>query len=485
MIDIDSSFVESAAPNAAAISNGRGLVVKGKFVALKQSEDKTVIFGECKGSGASNYVCSCDFIEPSKPVYRCTCPSRQFPCKHTLGLMFALVDGKKFATAAVPDDLQAKREKIEKRVEKKKEEATKPVKVNKAALAKKIQAQLGGLDLLEQLTLDLVRTGMGNTSAKTAKQIEEQAKQLGNAFLPGAQAALHNYTRLFASEDGHVESEINSKQREKIYSEALQQLTRLNSLVKQGRKYLQARLADPELAPETDSAIAAWLGHAWQLRELQESGLVEKNAELIQLAFNSYDDVARREFVDTGIWMNLGSGKIQLTQTYRPYQAVKFIKSEDSFFKIAQVPDLCVYPGDINRRVRWDAMTSRSIEPKDFQAIAGHANSDLAGLIKEIKSHLKSPLADRHPVVAISYAKISQLGDDTLVLEDKKGQRMVFTETGLAEEPASCHLLWLLPKSMFANQTLIARFHHDIDSGSLRVKPLSIVTKSQIFRLTL
>ena len=29
--------------------------------------------------------------------------------------------------------------------------------------------------------------------------------------------------------------------------------------------------------------------------------------ELIQLAFNSHDDTARREFVDTGIWMNLGS----------------------------------------------------------------------------------------------------------------------------------------------------------------------------------
>ncbi|MCC6510816.1 MAG: hypothetical protein IT423_17050 [Pirellulaceae bacterium] len=484
-MEIDLSFVESAAPNSAAVANGRGLIVKGKFVALSHSHDKTVMFGECKGSGASNYKCSCDFIEPSKPVYRCTCPSRQFPCKHSIGLMLAWVDGKKFSGADVPADLLAKREKAEQRVEKKKADADKPIKVNKSALAKKIYAQLSGLDLLEQLTTDLIRTGMGNTSAKTAKQIEEQAKQLGNAFLPGAQAALHNYTRLFASDDGHVEGEINSRRREKIYSQALDQLTRLNALVKQGRKYLQARLDDPELAPETESAIAAWLGHAWQLRELRDAGLVEKQVELIQLAFNSYDDIARREFVDTGVWMNLASGKIHLTQTFRPYQAVKFIKSEDSFFKIAQIPELCIYPGDINRRVRWEGMTSRPIEPADLKAIAGHATSDFATLLKEIKQHLKSPLADRHPVVAINYAQISQMGNDTLVVEDKKGERLVCTETGLSEEPASCHLLWLLPKSLFQNQTLIARFHHDIDAGSLRVKPLSIVTPSQVFRLTL
>ncbi len=485
MIEIDIAFVESASPNAAAIANGRGLIVKGKFVGLHQSDDKSVIFGECRGSGASNYICSCDFIEPAKPVYRCTCPSRQFPCKHSIGLMLAWVDGKTFKVSAVPEDILSKREKIEKRVEKKKEDNEKPIKVNKSALAKKIKAQLDGLDLLEQLTLDLVRTGMGNTSAKTASQIEEQAKQLGNAFLPGAQSALYSYTKLFSSDEGRVESEVNSKKRELIYSRALDQLTRLNALVKQGRKYLQARLEDPELAPETDSAIAAWLGHAWQLRELRDAGLVQNDAELIQLAFNAYDDIARREFVETGIWMNLADGKICLTQNFRPYKAAKMIKSEDSFFKIAKIPELCIYPGDMNRRVRWDGMTSRSIEAADLQRVRKHAVNDLSVLIKEIKQHLKSPLADRHPVVAFHFSKIGQVDDQTLVVEDHQGNRLAFTETGASEEPASCHLLWLIPKSMLAGQVLVARFHHDLDTGSLRVKPLSIVTESQVFRLTL
>ena len=75
-IEIDESFVDAAAPNANAIKNGRGLVLKGKFVALHRDADETLIFGECSGSGKSNYHCSADFQKPDAPVYRCSCPSR-------------------------------------------------------------------------------------------------------------------------------------------------------------------------------------------------------------------------------------------------------------------------------------------------------------------------------------------------------------------------------------------------------------------------
>ena len=70
---------------------------------------------------------------PQSPVYRCNCPSRQFPCKHSLGLLYAFVQGKPFAVADVPDEIAAKRNKAAVRVEKKKEEAEKPKVINKAA----------------------------------------------------------------------------------------------------------------------------------------------------------------------------------------------------------------------------------------------------------------------------------------------------------------------------------------------------------------
>ncbi len=484
MISIDAAFVEAAAPNSDAAKNGRGLVAKNKFSKLHVSADGSLLFGYCQGSGKVPYLCSSDFANASAPVHRCTCPSRQFPCKHSLGLMFAYVQGKKFAPAEVPPELAAKREKAQQRVEKKAVEAAKPRTVNKSALAKKLKAQLEGIDLLEKLTLDLVRLGIGNINAKSAREIEQQAKQLGNVYLPGAQAALHNYTKLFVGGDGKFDEDIPASRREEVYSDALDQLGRLHTLVKQGRAYLTRRLEDPELAPETDSSIAAWLGHAWQLRELKEVGLVENDVELVQLAFNSHDDIARQEYVDTGIWMSLGNGRIRLTQNFRPYKAVKYIKSDDSFFQVAQLKELYVYPGDLNPRIRWDGMTTRPLAPADLEAIRGHARPKFADAIKEVKSHIKGPLADKQPIFALQFARIGRCGDD-LVMEDQAGERLVLTDKGMSEEPASCHLLSLLPPQLLSEQTAIVRFRHDLDLRQLRVKPLSIVTSTGITRLTL
>lgn len=482
MLPITEALIDAAAPNADAAKNGRALVLKNKFVALHRSADDSLLFGACQGSGKDAYQCSADFAVPEAPVYRCTCPSRQFPCKHSLGLLYAFAQGKTFSVAEVPEDLAAKRDKAAARVEKKKEAAEAPRTVNKSALAKKIKAQLAGIDLLEKLTQDLVRLGIGNTNAKTAQEVEEQAKQLGDAYLPGAQAALHRYTQLFHGDDGE---ETPSSEREAVYSEALDQLGRLSALVKQGRAYLNRRLDDPELAPETDSPIAAWLGHAWQWRELKEAGLVTEQVELLQLAFNTHDDAARQEYVDTGIWMDLGRGAIHLTQNFRPYRATKYIKSDDSLFDVAQIAELAIYPGGINRRVRWEHMLPRPVTAADLAQVRRFGQADFAAAIKQVKGELKAPLADKQPVCALNCRHLGRVGDE-LVVEDAAGNRLVFTDRGMTDEPPSCHLLPLLPPALLAQpQTLIVRFRHDLDLRRLQIKPLAVVTDSQVIRLTL
>src|SRR5258708_11953050 len=127
LISIDEAYVEAAAPNPDAMKNGRGLVLKGKFLALHVDADETILFGQCQGSGKEPYQCSSDFARPDQPTHRCSCPSRQFPCKHCIGLMFAyLLKRPSFTTAPIPADLAEKREKLATRVEAKKEETTKP-----------------------------------------------------------------------------------------------------------------------------------------------------------------------------------------------------------------------------------------------------------------------------------------------------------------------------------------------------------------------
>ena len=478
---IDEEFILSAAPNVDSAKNGRVLVLKKQFVSLHHSEDQTLWFGYCQGSGKVPYLCSADFAVTEKPVYRCTCPSRLFPCKHSLGLLYAKVDGHKFTVADVPEAISAKREKAKSQSEKKRVESAKPRKVNKTALARKIQAQLEGIDLLETLTHDLVRLGIGNMNAKLAKQMEDQARQLGDAYLPGAQAALRNYTKLFYADNGR---EVTSAGREAAFSEAFDQLGRLHSLIGRGRTYLQSRLDDPELSPETESAIAAWLGHAWQLRELKEAGLFEEDAELVQLAFNTHDDVARQEIVDTGIWINTGSGRIGLTQNFRPYKSLKYIKSDDSFFQVALIKELYQYPGNLNPRIRWDGILTRPIASSDLAKIRNHARADFAEIIKEVKTRIKAPLADKQPIFALRCDRIGQI-DGKYVAEDAKKQRLVFADAGMTEEPRSCHLLQLLPKVLLQGNVVVVRFRHDLDAHRLQIKPLAIVSENEIVRLTL
>jgi len=482
-MQIDQAFVDSQAPNAAAINNARGVVLKKKLVGLFRSPDGTLLFGECKGSGAENYRPSADFGDPSKPVYRCTCPSRQFPCKHSLAMLYAHAQGAKFVEKEMPADIGEKRAKVQQRAEKKKEESDKPKKPNLSALKKKIQTQLEGLNLLESLVNDLMRSGLGTLNAKSARQIEEQAKQLGNAYLPGAQNALHALTGLFYRSQISSEDELKASERERVYSAALDQLNRLHSLCKQGGKYLQSRLEDSELKPEMETDIAAWLGHAWQLRELKDAGLVQPGVELLQLAFNSHDDWTRREFVETGVWMNLQTGAVQLTRNYRPYQAAKFIREDDSFFQVAVCPELFIYPGNLNPRVRWEAMEPRPVTKADHARARAHAKADLRAVIKDVKTQLKSPLGDRRPCALVRYRALGRAREHA-VIEDQNGERLVLAEDHHPGEPATLPLLAMLPKAVRQGQVMLVRFHHDLDSQKLHAKPLSVVTEHEVIRLT-
>ena len=87
-MELTEQFILLQAPNAAAAANGRKLSSGGKFSNLRRTESGDLFWGECAGSGKTPYRVSIDWTDPNAPVSRCSCPSRQFPCKHALGLMF-------------------------------------------------------------------------------------------------------------------------------------------------------------------------------------------------------------------------------------------------------------------------------------------------------------------------------------------------------------------------------------------------------------
>jgi len=121
MVNLTEQSVAEMAPNDAALVAGRGLVKKGALHKLAKNDDGTLVFGLCKGSGKQPYEVSFDLATGGdRPTCRCTCPSRQFPCKHQIGLMLVFfANGASFAYQAPPAAVLEKRAKLAEKAEKK------------------------------------------------------------------------------------------------------------------------------------------------------------------------------------------------------------------------------------------------------------------------------------------------------------------------------------------------------------------------------
>ena len=96
---IDIRKIEELAPDQASLAAAAKLK-KLEIWPLLACDTAGLIWGECQGSGASPYRVICSEADFG---YKCTCPSRKFPCKHTLALMLMRADGVvSFKTDAPP-----------------------------------------------------------------------------------------------------------------------------------------------------------------------------------------------------------------------------------------------------------------------------------------------------------------------------------------------------------------------------------------------
>lgn len=80
---ITEEFIRSSAVNTSALNNAKKISSSGGFRKLCKTADETLIFGDCYGSGSKPYNTSVD-LSGETAVFRCSCPSRQIPCKHCI-----------------------------------------------------------------------------------------------------------------------------------------------------------------------------------------------------------------------------------------------------------------------------------------------------------------------------------------------------------------------------------------------------------------
>lgn len=98
---IDLKAVEQLATDQSSLKAAAGLAKPAKWSGTGINRDGALIWGECAGSGANPYRVMADLRDLGN---KCTCPSRKFPCKHVLGLLWLKAEAiVAFGPADTPD----------------------------------------------------------------------------------------------------------------------------------------------------------------------------------------------------------------------------------------------------------------------------------------------------------------------------------------------------------------------------------------------
>src|SRR5690606_33087908 len=79
--------VMALAADAAAARAARSLASPGRWSGLAHGGGAA--WGECQGSAAEPYQVRVDL---NGPAFKCSCPSRKLPCKHSLALLLLYVE---------------------------------------------------------------------------------------------------------------------------------------------------------------------------------------------------------------------------------------------------------------------------------------------------------------------------------------------------------------------------------------------------------
>lgn len=481
---VTEQFIFLQAPNAAAVENGRKLSKTNRFSVLRKSSDETLYWADCAGSGKNPYHTSIDWTNPETPVCRCSCPSRQHPCKHALGLMFEMLTQKQFETAEIPQDILDKRAKQEARAAKKqtagKSSAAKPKKSNSAAQAKKLKRQLEGLDMAEKMTDNLLTAGLGTLAGASAQTYDKLAKDLGSYYLTGPQMSFSRIALLVRN------IQKNPEQAGTGYVEALRVLISLHSTIKKARVFLQNKLEAGQYSAE-DTVLFEALGGVWRLEDLHAIGAYQENARLVQLSFDVLFDEAKKEYIERGYWMNLNDGRIDCTRNLRPVKALKFIKADDSRFELLEIPFLYTYPGEGSRRIRWENAVPRLLTAEEQAMIPTLCQSNLAEAVKLVKGQIKNTLLPNYAPVLLPFARIGQINQQ-FVLEDATGSRILLRDRPEDGDSHACtgRLASLPQENLQENRNGSALFglmFYDDHDRRICLHPYSLVTPAQIIRL--
>lgn len=219
------------APDASSAKNGKTLATSRKWSSLGCNEKAA--WGECQGSGKNPYQTQIDLTEPA---FKCSCPSRKFPCKHGIALFLLLVNEKQLFSQSVPQQWvndwlearsqrQVKKEEKVKTQEKAKKETSPDAQAKRAA--KRLNKVTAGMEDLEVWLRDLVSNGLAAAQEQPYSFWDDAFSRLVDAQAPGVARLVREMGSISHSGAGWQERLLSQLGRVYLLTEAFKRLETL------------------------------------------------------------------------------------------------------------------------------------------------------------------------------------------------------------------------------------------------------------------
>jgi hypothetical protein len=201
--------VLALAPDAASRKAGSKLGAAGPWTGTGSGDEGTV-WGLCKGSGSKPYQTVVDIADAAGPAYKCSCPSRKFPCKHALGLLLLWAGEDDAVPAGSPPDWAAQwTEGRRQRTQERRAgggsggvSASGDPEAARRRAERRAERVTAGATELEQRLADLLRGGLAGAEQAGYGMWEETAARMVDAQAPGLAARVRELGAIPASGPG-------------------------------------------------------------------------------------------------------------------------------------------------------------------------------------------------------------------------------------------------------------------------------------------
>jgi SWIM zinc finger len=191
-------IARTLAPDDNTLQRAEGLASPRKWILVERND--RALWGESRGSGSEPYRA---IVDLNGPAYKCTCPVKRFPCKHSLALLLMAADGNSQNFGANPPpqyvlewlDTRDRRT-AAKAIPKTEEQIQKSEASKDKTRTERLELMADGIQDLQNRLLDLIREGIAHLDNTPPLYWNEFAARMVDAKVGGVSRRIKSWASL-------------------------------------------------------------------------------------------------------------------------------------------------------------------------------------------------------------------------------------------------------------------------------------------------